>query len=381
MPESAGQNINHRIGGNTLLADGFASAQLEISNGVISSLQTIHVATDHTIIPGLIDIQVNGGWGHDFSTDPETIWRVGERLPETGVTSFVPTIVTSPSEVYEEAADVFMAGPPEGYTGAEVIGLHFEGPWISPDWKGAHNAAHLRLPDTDVAERWVASGAVAIVTIAPELEGAHEVAQLLADAGIVVSAGHTGADYETGSKALAGPWRGVTHLFNQMSPFHHREPGMVGAALSSDAPCGIIVDGLHSDRGALQLAWNELGPHRTVLTTDAMQATGLEPGSYRLGDLEVSVGADGPRTLEGRLAGSTLTMDRAVSNLTAWTSATSAEATVSATASPARLLGLDDRGRIEVGLRADLVTIDQKNHVLRTLVGGEIAYESSASER
>ena len=365
-------------GATVLVPSGPTTAHVHIANGELVDLVSDGFpidATDHTIAPGFIDIQVNGGWGHDFTTDPGTIWDVGERLPESGVTSFVPTIVTSPYETYEEAMRVVAGGPPEGYSGADVIGLHFEGPWISPEWHGAHNPAYLRLPDIDVAKRWAAYGAVSIVTVAPELAGATEVAQVLADSGVVVSAGHTGANYETGSAALTGSWSAVTHLYNQMSPFGHRQSGMVGAALTSDAPCGLIVDGLHSDPGALQLAWTELGPDRTVLITDAMQATGLGPGTYLLGDQEVDVGPEGPRTADGRLAGSTLTMDKAVSNLAAWTSARFEEAIISATAAPARLLGLSDRGKIEVGLRADLVILDESNQIAMTIVAGDIVFE------
>jgi len=369
-------------GGTVLTPSGPTTGHVHIADGKLVSLvsdgSSIDV-TDHTVSPGFIDIQVNGGWGHDFSADPSTIWQVGQRLPETGVTSFVPTIITSPYEVYEEAANLFNSGPPDGYVGAEAIGLHFEGPWISPDWSGAHNPAHLRLPDIDVAQRWVASGAVSMVTIAPELEGADDVARLLADAGVVVSAGHSGADHQTASTALAGSWSAVTHLYNQMSPFNHRQPGMVGAALTSNALCGLIVDGLHSDPSALQLAWNELGPDRTILITDAMQATGLGPGTYLLGDREVVVGPEGPRTAEGRLAGSTLTMDKAVSNMAKWTTASLEEAIVSATASPADLLGLDDRGRLEKGLRGDLVILDEDNLVAMTVVAGDIVFERPPS--
>lgn len=368
------------LDGIVLTPVGLIEGSVIVENGRIASIgERAAVPKQGLIAPGLIDVQVNGGWGHDFTTDPGTIWEVGERLPETGVTSFVPTIITSPYETYEEAANVLVAGPPVGYSGATVLGLHFEGPWISPDWKGAHNPVHLRLPDTEVAKQWVVSGAVSMVTIAPELEGARKVAQILADAGVVVSAGHTGADYETASAALAGSWDAVTHLYNQMSPFSHRQPGMVGAALTSNAPCGLIVDGLHADAGALQLAWNELGPERTVLITDSMQATGLEHGRYLLGDLEVTVGPEGPRTPEGRLAGSTLTMDSAVSNLVEWTTASLEEAIVSATASPARLLGLDDRGRIEVGLRADFVVLDEDNQVALTVIDGKIVFERPPS--
>jgi N-acetylglucosamine-6-phosphate deacetylase len=185
---------------------------------------------------------------------------------------------------------------------------------------------------------------VRMVTMAPELDGALDVASHLDGAGVVVSAGHSGADFETASKALAGPWRFVTHLFNQMSPFHHRAPGLVGAALLSDVPCGLIADGIHADPAAVRLAWNVLGPERLVLITDAMQATGLGEGIYVLGDREVFVGPDGPRIGRSILAGSTLTMDQAVANLAEWTGATDDQALACATVNPARFIGLVPEG-------------------------------------
>jgi N-acetylglucosamine-6-phosphate deacetylase len=179
-----------------------------------------------------------------------------------------------------------------------------------------------------------------MVTMAPELDHAFEVAGILADSGVVVSAGHSGADFETATRALDGQWTAVTHLFNQMSPFHHRSPGLVGAALLSERPCGVIVDGIHADPAAVRLAWNHLGPDRFILITDGMQATGLGEGIYILGDREVFVGADGPRIGRAILAGSTLTMDQAVSNLQEWTTASPEQARACASANPARLLGM-----------------------------------------
>lgn len=321
------------------------------------------------LFPGLIDLQINGGWGHDFTVDPGSIWEVGRNLPATGVTSFLPTIVSAPYETVEAAIDVLQAGPPQGYIGADPIGLHVEGPWISPDWRGAHHPDHLRRPDPGVARRWAGSGTVRMVTIAPELEGAFEVAGLLEEAGVVVSAGHSGADFATAAKALAGPWSAVTHLFNQMSPFHHRSPGLVGAALLSDRPCGVIVDGIHSDPAAIRLTWDALGPDRMILVTDAMAATGLGPGRYRLGDREVVVGRDGPR-IGAALAGSTLTMDRALANLVEWAGATPEQALAAAATNPARLIGCGDRGRLRPGLRADAVLLDPRLRVVETMIRG-----------
>lgn len=319
---------------------------------------------------GLIDLQINGGWGHDFTADPASIWEVGRRLPSTGVTSFLPTIVTAPYQVADTAIETIRAGPPSGYLGAQPIGLHIEGPWLSPEWRGAHRPELLRAPDLEVAARWAASGVVRMVTVAPELEGSFAVAETLAAAGVVVSVGHTGADFETASRALDGPWASVTHLFNQMTPFHHRAPGVVGAALVSGRPCGVIVDGIHTHPAAIRLAWDHLGPDRFVLVTDGMQATGLGPGRYELGGQTVEVTTEGPRIGSDVLAGSTLTLDRAVANLVEWSTATVDQALSAAAPTPASLVGAADRGRLGPGMRADTTTFDRGLEVLATKVDG-----------
>jgi len=163
-------------GGKALTPDGLVQTDVTAAEGrlVLGEVDGSRVidVTGTTIIPGLIDIQINGGWGFDFTGDPESIWEVGQRLPETGVTSFVPTFVTSPPDMTEWAIEVLKAGPPRGYIGAEVLGAHIEGPWISPEWRGAHNPEYLALPDVARAEQWAQSGVVRMVTIAPELEGA-----------------------------------------------------------------------------------------------------------------------------------------------------------------------------------------------------------------
>jgi N-acetylglucosamine-6-phosphate deacetylase len=215
-----------------------------------------------------------------------------------------------------------------------------------------------------------------MVTIAPELENAGEVATVLSEAGVVVSAGHSGADFDTAFRALGGAWSSVTHLYNQMSGFHHRAPGLVGATLLADRPTGVIVDGIHSDPAAIRLAWRLLGPDRLMLVTDAMQATGLGHGRYLIGDQTVDVGPEGPRIWPETLAGSTLTMDRAVANLVEWTPATIHEALTSASLTPATLIGAEDRGRLAAGMRADLVILDQDLRVLETIIGGEVVYRS-----
>ena len=354
-----------------------APAEVHFADGLIvdkSADDQVIDAAGLVVSPGLIDIQINGGFGHDFTQDPTTIWSVGERLPELGVTAFVPTVVTSPNSVTDLAIEVVSSRRPEGYTGAEVLGLHFEGPWIAHEMCGAHNPSNIVDPDLGVARQWADSGVVRIVTLAPERPGAREVGELLASDGVVVSIGHSNADHATAADALSTYASLATHLFNQMTPLGHREPGVVGAVLASSRPAILIVDGLHISETTLELAWRILGPERSVLVTDAMAALGLGPGVYALGDGPVTVGDDGPRTTDGRLAGSVVTLPEAVSNLSRVTGAPISQALASATSNPAAVLGLGDRGDLTPGSRADVTLFDGKSHVRRVLVGGHTVF-------
>jgi N-acetylglucosamine-6-phosphate deacetylase len=208
--------VTHIRGGLLATGDRLRPGDLHISDGLIveEGGGGGEVEADGLkVAPGLIDIQINGGSGQT-TQDPTTIWEVGGRLPALGVTSFVPTVVTSPGHVSDLALDVVANRRPDRYRGADVIGLHFEGPWISPSMYGAHNPAHIVDPDPDVATRWANSGLVRIVTLAPERPGADRVAKILSDAGVVVSLGHTEADFDT----ARGAWPDcllVTHLFSK----------------------------------------------------------------------------------------------------------------------------------------------------------------------
>lgn len=353
------------------------TADVSFDDGRIvkTSADAEEVDADGLIVaPGLIDIQINGGFGHDFTQDPTTIWDVGEQLPRLGVTAFVPTVVTSPGEKTDLALDVVSNRKPDGYRGAEVLGLHLEGPWISPEMHGAHNPSHITDPDLDVARRWAASRSVRIVTMAPEMPGAVEVLRRLANAGVVVSLGHSNADFATARQAYDEGATLATHLFNQMSPLGHREPGLVGAALLYAGHCLVIVDDIHLAAGALEVAWRVLGPRRVILVTDAMAALGLGPGTYALGDGPVTVGAHGPRTEDGRLAGSVVTLPEAVRNLAQSTSATIDQAIGCASHNPATALGLVDRGNLNAGARADITLLDEDLGVVATYVGGDRLY-------
>jgi N-acetylglucosamine-6-phosphate deacetylase len=346
---------------------------------VAAGAERVLDASGLLVAPGLIDVQCNGAHGIDVATEPERIWELAASLPRYGVTAFLPTVITSPPDVVERALATWRAGPPPGWLGSVPLGLHIEGPMLNPVRRGAHAAALLRAPDPSLVESWARDAGVRLVTLAPELPGALDVVRRLTDTGVVVSAGHTDA---TAAELTAGIDAGityVTHLFNAMSPLGHRAPGAVGAALADErVVVGLIADGIHVHPTAVTVAWRALGSPRLNLVTDAVAALGLGPGPARLGMLDVTVGPDGVRAADGTLAGAVISLDRAARNLVAFTGCTAAEAVTTVTSTPARLLGLSDRGAIVAGARADLTLVAPDLTVVATIIGGDIVHESGA---
>lgn len=324
------------------------------------------------LAPGLIELQLNGGFGLDFAADPGTIWQVAGQLPRYGVTAFLPTIVTSPREIMTSAQELVRSGPPEGFQGAQVLGLHPEGPFLNPAKRGAHNPAYLRAPSVEYIADWSPENGIRLVTLAPELEGALDVVRLLASRGVVVSAGHSMATYD---EARAGFDAGITygtHLFNAMPPLDHRAPNLPGALLTDPrVTVGIIPDGIHVHPTLVDLAYRSKGAARLSVVTDAMGALGMPPGRYRLGDFEVNVDETSARLDDGRLAGSILAQDQALRNLTKFTGCSPSDALATLTTTPAALVRHPDRGRIAPGYRADFVLLTRDLHVAETWVGGK----------
>jgi N-acetylglucosamine-6-phosphate deacetylase len=332
------------------------------------------------VVPGFIDLQICGGFGHDFTSEPEGVWLVGSALTRHGVTAFLPTLVSCRPSTVGRALAVLQAGPPDGYAGATPLGLHCEGPMLAPSRRGAHLARHLRPPSFDVIEKWSRDSGVRMVTIAPELPGAEAVIRALVDRSTVVSAGHSDASFDVAIKAFEQGVSAGTHLFNTMSGFHHRDPGLVGALLATPGiRAGLIADGVHVHPGAVAAAWRAKGPGGIALVTDAMAAMGTDLVRVRLGDATVSVAGSTARSEEARLAGSVLTLDRAVVNLIRWTGCEPEEAIAAVTSTPAVILGEGRRGLIAPGARADLVLLTSGMRVVATLVDGRVVYEAEGS--
>ena len=324
-----------------------------------------------TVAPGFIDLQVNGGYGHDFTVDPDTIWEVAARLPETGVTAFLPTIITAAPGAVDTARTAIL-NRPSGFRGAEPLGLHIEGPMISRARHGTHPEEHLA--ERASARDWSRSGGVAMVTLAPELPGATRATATLVSRGVVVSLGHSDATAEQASAvADAGATFG-THIFNAMSSIKSRRPGLAGFLLTDDRMrFGMINDEVHLDPRVVEMIW-ALAPDRVVLVTDAIAATGIGDGAYRLGEVVVTVDGNITRNQRGGLAGSVLTLDRAVRSLIEITGCTLAQAVRAASTSPAAALDLDDRGNLDAGRKADLVLLDEDLDVVGTVVDGRVAF-------
>jgi N-acetylglucosamine-6-phosphate deacetylase len=336
------------------------------------------------VSPGLIDLQVNGGFGFEVGPDADALRALAARLPATGVTAFLPTLVSLPGDRYPAVLDAFEAA--RDAPGATPLGLHLEGPLLSVARAGAHAGAAIDAATPQLLDELVARGSVRLVTLAPERPGALALIRRLRDQGIAVSLGHTDA---TAAELSAGVDAGatmVTHLFNAMSPFNHHAPGAVGAALVDDrVVAGLIADGIHADPLALRLALAAKGSAGLALVTDATAAAGLGPGRFHLGGVAIVSDGRAARLASepATLAGSALTLDQALRNFVAYTGAAIEDALTMATSVPAWLLGLGDRGRLAPGARADLVLWSSALEVEATFFGTDGVYrrvEASAAD-
>jgi N-acetylglucosamine-6-phosphate deacetylase len=330
--------------------------------------------------PGLIDVHTHGADGADLMDGGNAVLRMARFVVRHGVTGFVPATVTAPFESIADAAAAVRAAMGTVHEGARVLGVHVEGPFISRERLGAQSPDHAVPPTALAVARMleIAGDVTRIVTLAPEEVGAREAIQALVERGIVVSLGHSVATDAQAAAAFAAGATQVTHMFNGMPPFHHREPGLVGAALTTPGVrVEIIVDGVHLAPTAVRLALAAKGVDGILLVTDSMAATGCPDGEYELGPVKVIVRDGEARLPSGALAGSTLTMERAVVNVARWTDAGLGGAWQMASLNPARQLGLGQSGRLAPGYQADLTAIDAEGQVVLTMVGGEVAYQRS----
>ena len=337
------------------------------------------------LLPGFVDLQVNGYFGEEFLTAGADGWaRVTTRLPQTGTTAFLPTFVTAPPGVLTAGLRAAAALIPALPAGARVLGVHVEGPFISPRWKGAHHEAWITEPSAGaVAELLDAGrGVLRLVTLAPERPGGMSAVTRLTEAGVLVSVGHSDATARQVAEAADHGARMVTHLFNAQRPMHHREPGVVGQALTDERlTSGLIADMHHVSPQVCVLAFRA-APGRICAVTDAAACAGMPPGSYQLGGepIELPPGdGEPPVRGDGTLAGSGLRMDAAVGNLVA-AGIGLVEAVIAATRVPADLIGRPDLGRIAPGAAADLAWLGDDMRTRATWIGGEQVYVRSGPD-
>ncbi len=336
------------------------------------------------VAPGFIDTHMHGYRGYDSNqAEPETYLGLSRELVRHGVTSFIPSTVTAPHDLLVKASrairEAYSAWSPS--TGARILGLHLEGPYISIEKKGAQNPEYIRPPSIGELEEYMeaSGGLIRQITVAPEVPGALDLISYAVSKGIIVSIGHTNASYTDTVKAVAAGASKATHLYNGMRGIHHREPGPVIAFLENPSVfLELICDFIHVSKPMVRFTVDYAGYNRVVLITDSINAAGLPDGRYVLGGLEVIVENGVPRLAgSGALAGSTLTMDRAVKNMYSLGYPLN-HVLAMASLTPARSVAADHReriGLIKPGYRADLVFLDIDLNVIRVAVDGEIVYE------
>jgi N-acetylglucosamine-6-phosphate deacetylase len=324
------------------------------------------------IAPGFIDLQVNGYAGHDAAAGADAIAAISEALPASGVTAFLPTLISSPVEAC--AAFVAAVGAAAESRGARVLGAHLEGPFINPSFQGAHlrdNLTHPTPEKIDVFEQ----ARPRMVTLAPELPGALAAIERLHSAGILVSAGHTGADFEQGRRAIAAGIRFGTHIYSAMPPVHHRNPGIALALLLDPrVTVGLIADGVHVHPAVCEQLVRIKGTSRIALTTDQTSAAGSPAGTYSLSGRPVVSDGHVVRLDDGTLAGSAAGMDDLVRLMARLPGMTANRAVELAADVPARVLGEGRLGRIREGACSDLVVLDRDLRVMLTMVRGVVQF-------
>jgi N-acetylglucosamine-6-phosphate deacetylase len=356
-----------RLGVGAALVDGrLVPGDLAVVDGRVEAYGLSSSNGRGIAAPGFVDLQVNGFAGIDFvEADPAGYRRAGDAILETGVTSYLPTFVTAPAEQLLAA----LREVPATADAPRVLGAHLEGPFLSPRRLGIHPEAQRRDPDVALMEALLAAGPVRLVTLAPELPGAGALVDTLLRHEVAVSCGHSDATAAEANAAFDAGVRTVTHLFNAMRPFRHRDPGIVGAALArDDVVVQVILDGIHLAPETASVVWRAAA-RRVALVTDATAGAGLADGSYSLGGIAIETREGVARGPAGALAGSTLTMIDAVRNLCAL-GASLEDALAAASEVPASVLRAPVAGRIGVGLPADVVVLSDELEIVRVLVDG-----------
>lgn len=352
--------------------------------GHSSEAQEQVIEADNMIVmPGFIDVHTHGGGGFNLHTnEADQIGAYARWAPTTGVTAFLIAVVGTPGSLPEAQLEAAITAINHFETGAEPLGIHLEGPYISADKRGAHLPSWLRSPDRAETERVLAltDGYLRVVTLAPELPGAAEMVSRLIDAGIIVSIGHTDATYEQAQAAIDLGIAHATHCFNAMRPLHHRHPGPLAAIAQAEQVRGeLIADGVHVHPAAMEALVKLLGPQRVIVITDALSAAGMTTGTFDFAGQPAQVVSGVARLADGTITGSVLTMDQALRNMLSMTRVSLQEAVGMLTLNPAHAAGVAERkGRLLEGYDADLLIFDSSLTIQATICRGTLTYATDA---
>ena len=367
--------------GAVIVEDGVITAAGSRESVTAPAKARILNAPGRTLVPGFVDVHIHGAGGHDImEASAEALQAVSRTIARHGTTSFLPTTVTASTEqtcraLQGNSAEMsrWAQSRHKDVAGAEPLGFHLEGPFISAARRGVHPPDHLAAPSMATFEKFLdsATGYVRILTLAPELPGALELIAAARKRGVQVGMGHTDATFDQTRAAIAAGARHAVHVYNAMRPFSHRETGVIGAVLTSDeVGAEIIADGVHVDDPAIRMLLASKGAGRTLLVSDGTAATGMPDGKYKLGTFDVTVSGGVCRSAEGKLAGSTLTLDRALRNIVAL-GVPLRDAVRMLTLNPAQFLGIEKKkGVIAAGADADLVLLDNSLNVAGVLTRG-----------
>ncbi|WP_070121782.1 N-acetylglucosamine-6-phosphate deacetylase [Bacillus marinisedimentorum] len=332
-------------------------------------------------VPGFIDLHIHGADGADaMDATPEALTKIAKALPAEGTTSFLPTTMTGSAADIEQALENAADFIESRYTdGAEALGVHLEGPFISPKRAGAQHPGNIVKPDKEQFKKWQekANGHIRLVTMAPEEEGGLELASYLKETGVIASIGHSDATYEQAVMGIKAGISHATHLFNGMRGLHHREPGTAGTVLIHDeVKAEIIADGIHVRPEMVKLAYKNKTRDGLIIITDAMRAKCLGKGTYDLGGQEVTVDETQATLTDGTLAGSILKLKEAVTNVMSYTGCSLEDIVQMAAVNPARQLGVFGRkGSIASGKDADITILDENHDVVMTFCRGRLVFE------
>lgn len=367
------------IKGRIPLDGSLQGALITEENGIITSIEKCNDDSLPIILPGFIDVHTHGGGGHDVNhiESVEDVETLSSFYASHGVTSVQLSVATDTEETMTRKVSILADAVGKDLGGADLIGIHMEGPFLSEEYKGCMPSYLIVDPDKAMFERFFKAGRghITYLTLAPERDGALEFISYLKKKGVVVSMGHSSAEYERAVEAIEKGVTSATHLFNAMKLFHMHRPAVSGAALESDKVyTEIISDGFHLHPGTVRLVLKTKGMDRVIAVSDSMMAAGLPDGKYALGVNDVIVTNGDAKTLDGIRAGSTLTLDKALRNLVSFTGLGVETLWKILSKNQAEMLSLRDRGTIEVGKRADLVVLSDGLEVEKTIVKGRVVY-------